>query len=395
MLKFLFSVPADLLNGDAQDIVQLRLALRRLHRQDGEIVLPTARMPIAAVCHLAAQQLRKYPVTVPHLQHLLRTAVAARFQRLEQEEEVPLPDGMHGPHRNGEYAELQHHLEQGMTLERRIAFRAFDVHTDSETQRPWREPLVAISLEVVPVLVREMLPEHHRQLPTGHTGKLAAPECRKSWAAMLGKPLCLDIARLLFGRRHSTFPFIEISHKYSQDCLPIDDLLDVMHSSQVSLFDQLLHDCGLTRTNVIITLGQGRQRNERGWHDGWPERPIFTDWGRYPGPGLAILSFFDDDGENEICMECLVAGFDHAETRMSWGEADHLAPQPPFPPPPLPTTTDRHPPPRQSVINWNAQGGAGHINPEDRTGRLVRDFVSLPQAEVSFNHVMSLVYAFE
>ena len=111
-------------------------------------------------------------------------------------------------------------------------------------------------------------------------------------------------------------------------------------------------------------LGQSLQTNEDDRPGEWPvERSIFTDWGA-PSPGVPIFRFFDHDTDNEINMECLVAGFDHAGSSMTW-EAHACG---------------------RGTIVCN--------NPDDRT-RLVYDFIAHPQAEVPCGHAMRLVYALE
>lgn len=138
-----------------------------------------------------------------------------------------------------------------------------------------------------------------------------------------------------------------------------------------------------SRADVIITLGQSRHTEETDWPGDWPvERPICNDWGDYPGPGVAILRFYDDDAQTEITMECLVAGFDHAQTRMSWGSGFCQAR----------LLRERVLGP-SLIMKSMMQSTSGHINPHDRTS-LVHDLIVLPQAEVSFSHAMSLVYAF-
>jgi len=248
-----------------------------------------------------------------------------------------------------------------------ILKREFELHTRYDRQRPWWEPLAAMPIEVVPVLVREMPfpapPAEHVGFltapspasPAEHIGILTAPGTRKSWTAMLGQAFSLDLTRLLFGRRHSSFPFIEISNgpKHNEDDLPIDDLLDAMQSSQVPAFEKLLRGCGLKYADVCITFGQtdhGRCRKD-------------TDCGPYPGPGVAIFRFFKENYE-EIAMECLVAGFDHAESKMGWVDSVH------------------------------SQSSLGRINTGDRPSH-VCDFIALPQAEVSFNHVMTRRYPYD
>lgn len=346
IFNFVLLVRWPALDGDANELHQLQSTLRHLR----------SRCPaIARTCRLAARLLREHHVTFRRLQQLLRQAVAVRFQRLV-DEAAPRPDGVYGlsPH--------------ALRLPRRPGFR-FELRSDLESQRPWMEPLAAVSLELVPILAREMLVHDGcGRVPAFH-GLLSPPERRREWSAMLGKPCRLDISRLLYGRRHSCFPFIEISAgaMHDEGLLPICDLLDAMSSPRVASFEELLDDSGLAETNILITLGEA---------DNAVHPQVYTDWGAFPGAGMAILRFFGEGGR-EVCLECLVSGFDHSKTRLSWGEG--------------PNSTLM----RGVLHAWgfenleHSHATLGRIDPDDRPC-YVPDFIALPEAVTSFAHAMEL-----